>query len=323
MTSDSSSLTWRPLTPADAQTSADLLNAMETVDKLGEFYLAEDTLQELVDPYLDLARASLAAFDGDVMVGFMKSSYKPATEEVHQVLVEGGVHPDYRRRGIGTALMAAGVAAVKAQHARQHPTVKLVIVTQKAEHIVGAAALFRSQGFAPVFYSQHLVHPLGAAIPDSAVPDGLRVEPWSEHNDEEFRMIRNEAFKDAGLAEMPVDNWRNRMINNAFRPDVSFLLRDLANGAAAGMLLSKYWEGDTLITGVREARFLLIGTLREYRRRGVAGALIGHALRAAADQGFDQVRVSVDYENPVETFGIYEQAGFAPALRHVRWALEG
>jgi len=57
MTSDASSLMWRPLTPADAQTSADLLNAMETVDKLGEFYLAEDTLQELVDPYLDLARA--------------------------------------------------------------------------------------------------------------------------------------------------------------------------------------------------------------------------------------------------------------------------
>ena len=97
MTSDSSSLTWRPLAPADAQTSADLLNAMETVDKLGEFYLAEDTLQELVDPYLDLERASLAAFDGDVMVGFMKASYKPATEEVHQVLIDGGVHPDYRR----------------------------------------------------------------------------------------------------------------------------------------------------------------------------------------------------------------------------------
>ncbi len=323
MTNDSSSLTWRPLTREDAQTSADLLNAMETVDELGEFYLAEDTFQELVDPYLDLERASLAAFDGDVMVGFMKASYKPATEEVHQVLIDGGVHPDYRRRGVGTALMEAAVAAVKAQHARRHPTVKLVIVVQKAEHIAGAAELFRSRGFAPVFYSQHLVHPLGAAIPDSAVPDGLRVEPWSEQNDEEFRMIRNEAFKDAGLAEMPVDNWQNRMINNAFQPDVSFLLRDVANGAAAGMLLTKHWEGDTVVTGVREARFMLIGTLRDYRRRGVAGALIGHALRAAADQGFEQVRVSVDYENPVETFGIYEKAGFAPVLRHIRWALEG
>lgn len=322
MISDSSSLTWRPLTREDAQTSADLLNAMEAVDKLGEFYLAEDTLAELVDPYLDLERASLAAFDGDEMVGFMKASYKPATEEVHQVLIEGGVHPDHRRRGIGTALMEAGVAAVKAQHARQHPTVKLVIVVQKAEHIAGAAELFRSQGFAPVCFSQHLVRPLGVPVPDPAVPDGLRVEPWSEQNDEEFRMIRNAAFKDAGLAEMPVDNWRNRMINHTFQPEVSFLLRDAGSGAAAGMLLTKYWEGDTVLTGVREARFVLIGTLRDYRKRGIAGALIGHALRAAADQGFDQACLSVDYENPVEAFGIYGKAGFTPTLCHVRWALE-
>lgn len=117
---------------------------------------------------------------------------------------------------------------------------KLEIVVQKAEHIAGTAELIRAQGFTPVFYSQHLVHPLGAAIPEPAVPDGLRIEPWSEQNDEEFRMIRNEAFKDAELAEMPVDNWKNRMINSAFRSDVSFLLRDVANGAAAGMLLTKY-----------------------------------------------------------------------------------
>ncbi|EMD23657.1 hypothetical protein [Amycolatopsis azurea] len=47
-------LTWRPLTREDAQTSADLLNAMETVDGIGENYTAEDTLQELIDPYADL-----------------------------------------------------------------------------------------------------------------------------------------------------------------------------------------------------------------------------------------------------------------------------
>jgi mycothiol synthase len=323
MISDSSSLTWRPQTVQDAQAVADLLNAMETVDKLGEYYLAQDTLQQLVDPYLDLERASLAALDGDVIVGYMAASYKPATEEVHRVLLDGGVHPNYRRRGIGTALVEAGVAAVKALHAQQHPTLKLVIDVQKAEHIVGTAELFRSQGFAPVVFSQHLVHPLGAAIPDPAVPEGLRVEPWSERNDEEFRMIRNEAFKDAGLPEMPVDNWKNRMINHTFQPDVSFLLRDVANGAAAGMLLTKYWEGDTVITGVREARFILIGTLRDYRRQGVASALIGHALQAATDQGFDQACLSVDYEKPVEAFGIYQKAGFTPTLRHVRWALEG
>ncbi len=78
------------------------------------------------------------------------------------------------------------------------------------------------------------------------------------------------------------------MTNHTFRPGVSFLLRDVANGAAAGMLLTKYWEADTAATRVRDAHFILIGTLRDYRKRGVASALIGHALRAAADQDYDR-----------------------------------
>lgn len=166
-------------------------------------------------------------------------------------------------------------------------------------------------------------HPLGDAIPDAAIPDGLRVEPWSERNDEEFRLIRNESFKDHwGLVPMPVDNWKNRMIDHTFRPKASFLLRDVANGDPAGMLLTKHWEADTAATGVRDAHFILIGTLRDYRKRGVASALIGHALRAAADQDYDRVSVRVDSANPSGTFGIYEKAGFAPKQRHVRWALE-
>ncbi len=77
------------------------------------------------------------------------------------------------------------------------------------------------------------------------------------------------------------------MTNHTFQPSVSFLLRDVSNGAAAGMLLTKYWEADTAATGVRDAHFILIGTLRDYRKRGVASALIRHALRAA-DQDYDR-----------------------------------
>jgi mycothiol synthase len=322
MTKESSSLTWRTLTREDAKGAADLLNAMEDVDKIGEYYTAEDTLQELIDPYLDLESASLAAFDGDVMVGFMKVSYRPATEEVHRVSIDGGVHPDYRRRGIGTALIEAGVAAVKALHAEQHPTVKLAIEVQKAEHIVGTAELFRSQGFAPARYFQHMEHPLGDAIPDPAIPDGMRIEPWSEQNDAEFRMIRDESFKEKGMAPMPADTWKNRMINHTFRPEVSFLLRDVANGAPAGMLLTKYFEADTAVTGIREAFFLMIGTLQEYRKRGVASALIEQALRAAADQGYHRAYLRADSESPGGAFGLFERAGFLSTIRHVRWALE-
>lgn len=318
----SSSLTWRPLTSEDAKAGADLLNAMETVDNIGENYDEEDTLQELTDPYAELERGSLAAFDGDVMVGYMKTNYKPGAEEVHRVFMDGGVHPDYRRQGIGAALLKAGVAAAKQLHARHHPTLKLVIDAQRGEHIAGAAELFRSQGFAPVRYYQHMEHRLGDAIPGTAIPDGMRVELWSEQNDEEFRMIRNESFKDHwGLTPLPVDSWKNKITNQTFKPEVSFLLRDVTNGAPAGMLVTKYWEADTVASGIRTARFMLIGTLRNYRKRGVATALIGHALRAAADQNYGRASVQVDSANPTGAFGVYEKAGFTSRRRFVRWAL--
>src|ERR1700760_1972830 len=105
------SLHWRPLTSADAKAGADLLNAMEAVDQVGEFYDEQDALEELTDPYAELDRASLAAFDGDVMAGFMKCRYQPDAERIDRIVIDGGVAPGYRRQGLGTRLLTAGLAA--------------------------------------------------------------------------------------------------------------------------------------------------------------------------------------------------------------------
>ncbi|MEU3649439.1 GNAT family N-acetyltransferase [Lentzea sp. NPDC034063] len=311
-------LTWRSLTRSDAQTSADLLNAMETADRIGENYTAEDTLTELVDPYADLERASLAAFDGDLMVGYMKIQYRAAPEEVHRVSLDGGVHPRYRRQGVGTRLVRAGIEAAHVLHALHHPTLKLAINVHKAEHIAGLPELLRSHGFTPVRYYQRMEH----LLHDVGTPDGLRIEPWSEATDEEFRLVRNEAYRDNwGSVPMPVELWKNKVTNQTFRPSVSFLRRD-AGGAAAGVLVTMNWEADTEATGVRDAHFMVIGTLPEHRKQGVASASVGHALRAAVDQGYDRAMLSVDSANSSGAFGIFEKAGFAATMRYVRWALE-
>jgi GNAT superfamily N-acetyltransferase len=70
---------------------------------------------------LTLERASLAAFDDDVMVGYLKIRYNPSAEKVHLVYLDGGVHPDYRRRGVGSVLADAGIAAADAVHAPREP----------------------------------------------------------------------------------------------------------------------------------------------------------------------------------------------------------
>jgi mycothiol synthase len=329
---ESPAATWRPLTTGDAKAAAELLNAMEIVDKVGENYDEEDVLLEFADPYADadstdpyadLERSSLAAFDGDVMIGYMKANHRPVADGEHRVFVDGGVHPEHRRRGIGTVLLKAGIAAAKELHALHHPTAKLVVETNRGEHIPGAAELYRSQGFAPVRYYQHMEHPLGDEIRDVPIPDGLRIEPWSEQTDEEFLFVRNESFKDHwGSVAMPADTWKNRITNHTFRPELSFLLRDAADGAPAGMLVTLYWEADTVATGLRDAHFMIIGTLRKYRKRGAASALISHTLRAAAEQGYDRASLGVDAANPSGAFGVYEKAGFVPEKQFVRWAMD-
>ncbi|MDU0287592.1 GNAT family N-acetyltransferase [Saccharothrix longispora] len=316
-------LTWRPLTPEDARASADLLNAIEAVDRIGEHYTEQDTLQELVDPCTDLERASLAAFDGEVMVGYVKIRHKPTADKVHRVFLDGGVHPAHRGRGVGAALVDAGVAAAKVVHALHHPGAKLVVDVHKCEHIAGVADLVRSRGFAPVRHYLRMEHPLGDAVPDTAVPDGLRVEPWSERVDEDFRSVRNESFRDHwGATPMPVDSWRNKVVNQTFRPEVSFLLRDVATGTPVGVLVTLCWEADTVATGVRDAHFTIVGTLPGHRRRGVAGALVGHALRVAEDRGYDRASLSVDSAGSSGAPTLFGKAGFTPTTRYVRWALE-
>ncbi|MGM1064174.1 GNAT family N-acetyltransferase [Saccharothrix sp. Mg75] len=119
-----------------------------------------------------------------------------------------------------------------------------------------------------------------------------------------------------------MDLWKNKITNQTFRPEVSFLLREVANGAPVGMLVTMSWEADTVATGVRDAHFMLIGTLPDYRKRGAASALIGHALRAAVDQHYDRASLSVDSANPSRASGVFEKTGFTPTMRYVRWALE-
>ncbi|MEU7785791.1 GNAT family N-acetyltransferase [Amycolatopsis sp. NPDC049159] len=312
-------LTWRPLVPADAQASADLLNAIEAVDRIGENYTAEDTRQELIDPYADLERASLAAFDGETLVGYMKVRHKASATEVHRVFLDGGVHPAYRRHGIGTALLEAGVAAAKVVHARHHPGLRLVVDVHKAEHIAGVPELVRSRGFAPARYFQRMEHALSGVT--GVVVPGLRIEAWSPSADEDFRSVRNEAYRDFwGAAPMPVDQWRNKIVNQTFRPEISFLARHA--GVAVGVLVTMSWEADTAATGVRDAHFMVVGTLREFRRRGVAGALLAHALRAAAGSGYDRASLNVDSADPAGVSGVFVKAGFTAKQRYVRWALE-
>ncbi|QKW30356.1 GNAT family N-acetyltransferase [Streptomyces seoulensis] len=272
MTVDAAELVRRPIAPGDAASLAELLNAIEVVDVFGEYYSEEDAADQINAPTLDLARGTVGVFDGDRMAGYSSAAHKKHVEDVHRVTVSGGVHPRYRRRGLGAELLAAGIASAKALHALHHPGLPLAVDAQNNALNEGAHACYRAAGMTPVRWYAHLRHPLGASVADAPLPDGLVVEGYSADNDADFLALGNETVLDRwGGVPMPPEQWRAFLGWSAFRPDLSFLLRDADSGAAVGMLLTCSWDADTAATGVRDAHLPRIGTRHAWRRRGVAG----------------------------------------------------
>lgn len=321
----SSPLAWRRPTLDDAAAWAALMNAIAAHDAVPEFYTVEDALEEMEPMAEFLAESGLVVFDGPAMVGYSMPDYRPpaGSKELYRLLVFGGVHPAYRRQGIGRRLLRAAVAEVGAMHVARHPEMPYTIDVRTPEQVVGAAALFEAEGFEPVRFSKLMRHPLGGAIPPETTPEGMVFEDWSETNDPEFMAVRNEAFADHwGSVPNTPELWRARILGRSFRPELSSLLRDTATGDAAGMLITSYWEGDTEATGLREAHIGLIGTRRPFRRRGVAAALLARALHGAAKEGYDHAALSVDAANPTGAFGVYERAGFTVTDTFVRWGRE-
>ncbi|MEU1621626.1 GNAT family N-acetyltransferase [Streptomyces sp. NPDC005722] len=322
MTPDLARLTRRPIAPADAAARAQLLNAIEVVDTFGEYYSEEDAADQINAPLLDLGRGTVGVFDGDTMVGYSSAAHRPLAAGVHRVMVSGGVHPDCRRRGLGAELLSAGIASAKALHAIHHPGLPLAVDVQNNARNDGALACYRAAGMTPVRWYAHLRHPLGAAAVDVPTPEGLVFEGHSADNDAEFLAIRNEAFLDRwGGSPASEEQWRASLGWPAFRPGLSFLLRDADSGTAAGMLLTFSWDADTEATGVRDAHVMTLATRRAYRKRGVASALIRHALRSAQADGFDRASIEVDSDSPTGGQSLYERAGFTAARTEVRYGL--
>ncbi|WP_037609061.1 GNAT family N-acetyltransferase [Streptacidiphilus rugosus] len=322
MTVESQNLVWRPMAVSDGAAMADLLNAIDAEDHVWGQYTAEDAAEELDSPVVDLAMSTLAVFDGATMLGFSAVHYRPTAEIVHRVQAAGAVRPTHRRQGLGTKLMQHGLAAAEALHAAHHPTLRLVVESVYGEHVEGAVALYRAAGMTATKWGRHMRHPLGTAVPDAPVPDGLRIEGYTAGTDEEFRAVRNEAAQDVGGSQLSAEEWKVWAVNANFRPELSFLLRDVRTGTAAGVLLVVSWEADTAATGIRDAYFRVIATRPAYQERGVAEALISHTLRAAGDQGYGRASVRVDADSSSRDFGVYEKAGFVTQDTQVHYCIE-
>ncbi|MFI6297731.1 GNAT family N-acetyltransferase [Nonomuraea sp. NPDC050790] len=309
------SISWGPLREDDAGRWAALTAAIQATDQDGENYGAEDLAEDLASPLVDLAEGTLVARDGDRLVAFAYLPVKPTAPDVHRMGLWAGVHPGHRRTGLGTRILDWAVETAPRLHERAYPGRPLELQLHTRDTQVWAAKLFESRGFTPSRWFFQMERDLAAEIEARPPADGLRLTTWSPEHDSGAMTVRNEAFRSHwGNSPHTPESWTEKISGTrAFLPEGSFLALD--GDRVVGVLITHYFAADTEVTGVREAWIQIIGTLAPWRGRGVASALIAHALTEFKKQGYGRAGLSVDADNATGALGVYERSGFTVVQR--------
>jgi mycothiol synthase len=289
-----------------------LLTEIEESDHYGWHFDADFLARWLADPMIDLGRGSTAAFDADRMVALGVLAARSEADPVHGMRYEGGVHPGYRGRGLGRALLDWAVSAAVPLHLDRFPGRPLEVRCGFPESDDAAAALFGQHGFQPVRYSRTMARGLDlAGLPPIRVPDGYQIIPYRADLNEPMRVAKNEAFRDHwGVTPTPPELWRSQFTGPEFCPELSPLAVDPATGQIVGLIVTHLRAARMAATGQRDAHLNDVATLRQARGRGVATALLATMLRAGCDEGFDTASLNVDAENPTGALRVYEKSGF-------------
>jgi mycothiol synthase len=172
--------------------------------------------------------------------------------------------------------------------------------------------MFERQGFALVRHSFRMEVDLAAEPPEPGWPVGVTVRSFERGRDERVvYAVQNEGFADMWEYEPnPYEEWLHFMIDaEDFDPSLWFLAED--GDAVAGICLCRpYRPGDSDIGWVR-----VLCVRPDWRRRGIALALLRHAFRELRARGRQHGGLGVDAESTTGALELYERAGMRVARR--------
>lgn len=295
--------TWRPLTESDAEALAELGNAAAAADGTGGATTAESVREMFTIPRFDAATDSTSAWDGDRLLAYGVAFNRENLVEGRSMAgMDGAVHPDHRRQGLGTEALTWAEERAAAIARRQHPGAPVRLRTSGGLADSPAQRLLEGRGYVPDNYFvtmqvelEHWVDP-GAAM-SGTVPDrDLLLGPTREAHNDAFRDHRN-------FSPISADAWEHWMGSSTVR-------RDLSRVVVGGGRVLAYVVAAEHEPGVLHVE--LVGTRREARGRGLARQVLLGSLRATLEAGYRISELEVDQTSPTGADQLYVSAGYVP-----------
>jgi mycothiol synthase len=271
---------------------------------------------EKFDPARDVR---LAELDGQV-VAFGQSDWVDTTDGLREYRTSGAVDPEFRRRGIGSVVLADRIAAARALDATytdvDRPRLLGMWVDQRN---VGGSALAERSGYGPARWFFDMERSIAGELPEiEPLPDGLELRPMSADQAWELWTADHEAFRDHwGGHDDSEANFRRWRESPEFDPTMFLIAWD--GDQIAGGVLNAIYPAENEALGIRRGWLDSVFTRRPWRRRGLARNLILRSFRLLRERGMTDAILGVDADNPSGALGLYESVGFGVTERSTAW----
>ncbi len=245
------------------------------------------------------------------IVGFTWMHWWDEADGTRLYLLSGCVHPRRRRRGVGTALLRwQEEQATAFDRAESAAAASRAFGVNVAPHQAANLALVTAEDYRVAFTVVELTcdphtHLDGDLAP---LPGGLLLRPVDPSHHPLIHEVIEECFAGAR------DGYQSRTYPEYLRDvqDVELWHVAWAGDEVAAVVVNELQRDGTVNTP-------WVAVRPRWRRRGVGLALMRHTLRALADRGVRSARLATNQENPHNSVGLYERAGYTVASRQPRF----
>jgi len=308
-------------TGADVPVIADLVNRQLEWEGVPFRVSADDMAasyrhsSDMFDPARDV---TIAEIDGQV-VAYAERSWVDTTDgSYREYRTDGSVLPEWSRRGIGTALLAENQHRSR-ELASTHDTDRArTFGSWTSDRQAGSIALLRNAGYEQVRWFFEMTRPLDQPIPDLPMPEGLEIRPVTMDSVRQVWLADIEAFRDHwGGFDSSDENLQRWIERPSFDPSLWLIAYD--GDEVAGGVINGIEAEENEMLGVKRGWLNSVFSRRQWRKRGLAAALIARSLELIKERGMDTGILGVDADNPTGALGLYERIGFEVAERSTAW----
>lgn len=317
-------LHWRALTADDVAGLHALFGRIEEHDNPPYRTTIEETEERYTVDWQATPANVLGGFDdGGRLVAFGAVSLPPGDVGTLRVYLEGGVDPEHRHHGIGSAVLDWELDRAHQLLAEVGRRAPARFVVHVEDDMPDSVHMLTERGFRPRRYYTELRRDVRKPLPDVSLGRPLDLVAWSSELDEQVRLAHNVAFAEHWVSEpQTAESWAQGRTYSV--PEWSFIVLDRTSDRAqvVGYLLSSRYEQDWPSLGWSEGYIDLLGVRPDWRGRGIATALVTRAMHAYAADGMEYASLGVDTEAPGAVFGLYSKLEFEPTRGSTMYTIE-